>query len=81
MIKRFSLGLISDKQTAFVRGRQILDGVLIANEVVHWVEQVMKKLVLLKLDFAKGYDCLNWKFMDSVMKQINFRDKWRKWII
>ncbi|XP_076929431.1 putative mitochondrial protein AtMg01250 [Bidens hawaiensis] len=32
------------------------------------------------MDFEKAYDHLNWKFLDSVMAQMKFPDKWRSWI-
>lgn len=37
----------------------MLDGSLIAYEVVNWDTKAKKKLLLLKVDFAKAYDCLN----------------------
>mgnify|MGYP003702231609 CR=1 FL=1 len=43
--------IISEVQTAFLSGRHILDGVLIANEVVDWWKRSKKKGLILKLDF------------------------------
>jgi len=31
--------VIGETQTAFIRGRQILDGALIANEIVNWIKK------------------------------------------
>ena len=54
---------IKKTQTAFVQGRQILDGALIVNEVVHWAKK-KKKIMILKLNFHKAYDLVRWTFVD-----------------
>lgn len=64
--------LISENQSAFVGGHQILDGVLIANEIINWATTAKKKLMLLKIDFAKAYDSVNWDFLYSIMEQMKF---------
>jgi hypothetical protein len=48
--------VISETQTAFVKNRQILDGILIANEVVDEAKESNKELMLFKVDFEKAYD-------------------------
>ena len=73
-------GLIGDAETAFVAGRQILDGALIANEVVHWLKKKKKSGVLLKLDFQKAYDSIDWDSLDVVLEGMGFGDLWRYWI-
>lgn len=72
--------IISECQSAFVSGRQILDGVLVANEVVSWAKYNKKSLLVFKIDFAKAYDCINWNFLDSILQQMLFGEKWRGWI-
>jgi len=72
--------LIGQAQTAFVSGRQILGGALIANEMVNWLKKHTKAGVLLKLDFQKAYDTIDWGSMDTVLKEMGFADKWRRWI-
>lgn len=55
------LDLLVDKvQFGFMQGRFILDGVVIAQELIsyHFRENI-KKGLLLKLDFAKAYDMLD----------------------
>ncbi|KEH34516.1 hypothetical protein MTR_3g467670 [Medicago truncatula] len=44
--------------SAFVKNRQILDEILIANEVVDECRKFQKDLMLFKLDFEKAYDSM-----------------------
>jgi len=48
--------VISKTQSTFIKDRQILDGVLIANEVVDETRKLKKELMLFKVDFEKAYD-------------------------
>lgn len=36
--------------------------------------------MLLKIDFAKAYDCVNWIFLKSIMEQMRSSSLWRSWI-
>lgn len=73
--------LIDESQSAFVRDRQILDGVLIANEAIGWLKRKKIPGALLKLDFQKAYDSVRWSFLQSVMSKMGFGRKWIKWIM
>jgi len=72
--------VISDAQSAFVKGRQILDGILVANEVVDQAKNLKKDLLLFKVDFEKAYDLVDWNYLDEVMGKMSFPILWRKWI-
>ncbi|KAK2440720.1 hypothetical protein QL285_012099 [Trifolium repens] len=72
--------VISETQTAFVKDRQILDGILIANEVVDEARRLKKDLLLFKVDFEKAYDSVDWGYLDAVMGKMGFPSLWRKWI-
>jgi len=72
--------VILDAQSAFAKGRQILDGILIANEVVDEALRTKKELMLFKVDFEKAYNSVDWGYLDSVMGKICFPTLWRKWI-
>jgi len=43
--------VISDSQSAFVKGKQILDGILIANKAVDEAKRMNKELLMFKVDF------------------------------
>jgi hypothetical protein len=72
--------VISDTQSAFVKGRQILDGILVANEVVDEAKKLNKNLLMFKVDFEKAYDFVDWNYLDDVMCKMSFPSLWRKWM-
>jgi hypothetical protein len=49
-------------QTAFIKGRLILDGALSLHEIIHELKCRNSKAILLKLDFEKAYDRLPGSF-------------------
>jgi hypothetical protein len=70
--------VVSDSQSAFVRGKQILDGILIANEASDEARSMNKELLMFKVDFEKAYDSVDLKYLNSVMVTMNFPTLWRK---
>ena len=51
--------LIAPKQTGFVKGRQILDEIVTAQEAIHSLKTLKSKGMLIKLELSKAYDCIN----------------------
>jgi len=51
--------VISETQSAFVKDRQILDGIFIANEAVDEAHKMQKEMLLFKVDFEKAYDSVD----------------------
>jgi hypothetical protein len=72
--------VISETQSAFVKNRQILNGILIANEVVDEARKNRKELMMFKVDFEKAYDSVDWGYLDLVMGKMCFPTLWQKWI-
>lgn len=68
--------VVSPSQTGFIAGRQILDGVLIANELIKLAKYNGSKMLLFKVDFEKAFDSVNWDFLVDIMVQMGFGFKW-----
>ena len=80
-LKEVLADTIGQTQGAFVAGRQILDNVLVANEVVEEYRKEGRSGVVFKIDFEKAYDFVEWGFLDFVLEEKGFRPTWRKWIM
>lgn len=72
--------VLGDLQSGFLGGRNIQDGILIANEVVDSWKKNRKQGLIIKLDFEKALDNVNWIYLFKVMNLMGFLVKWVKWI-
>ncbi|KAJ9541035.1 LOW QUALITY PROTEIN: hypothetical protein OSB04_027541 [Centaurea solstitialis] len=72
--------IINSSQSAFIKGRYILDGILIANEIVDYVKKKKKEGFIFKVDFEKAYDSVEWPFLLDCLLKMGFGAKWVSWI-
>jgi hypothetical protein len=72
--------VISKSQSAFIKGRQILDPILIANECLDSRLRSGDPGVICKMDLEKTYDHVNWDFLLYMLKRCSFGGKWCSWI-
>lgn len=72
--------IITSEQSGFVEGRQIMDGIIVAHEVVHSLETTKIPGMTIKLDFSKAYDFLNWNYLVNILDAFRFSQVWMKWI-
>jgi len=79
-LKRVVGKLVDAQQMAFIKGRQIMDAVLIANEAVDSRIKQKKPGILCKLDIEKAYDHVNWRFLLKMLEQRGFGQKWVNWM-
>ncbi|XP_050238085.1 uncharacterized protein LOC126687569 [Mercurialis annua] len=66
---------------SLVNGRGILECSMIGNELVHLGSRRKDKLLVLKLDFCKASDNIDWNYLSCVMRCMNFPAKWIDWIV
>jgi hypothetical protein len=58
-ISQVAQKVISHSQTAFIHGRNIMEGVIVLHETLHEIHKKKQSGVIQKLDFEKAYDKLN----------------------
>ncbi|KAL0301641.1 UNVERIFIED_CONTAM: LINE-1 retrotransposable element O protein [Sesamum radiatum] len=64
-------------QSGFVGGRLISDNILLAQELIHSIgDKKRYDNVVFKLDMAKAYDRVQWRFLYQVMRKMGFNEKW-----
>jgi hypothetical protein len=72
--------LINPCQTAFIPGRNIIDGVVMLHETIYEIHKKKMSGVILKLDFEKAYDKVNSNFLQQTLRMNGFSEKWCHWI-
>ncbi|XP_024640483.1 uncharacterized protein [Medicago truncatula] len=71
--------IISLNQSAFLKGRNLVDGVMAINEIVDFAKKFKKECLILKVDFEnfeKAYDSVDWGFLVYMMKRVGMCSKW-----
>jgi len=62
-LKRVLDKVIDINQSVFLSGRGLLDSVLIANETVDFLRKERLKGVIVKVDYEKAYDSMEWEYL------------------
>jgi hypothetical protein len=52
--------LVASNQTAFIKGRFILESAVAAHEIIHEVSKMKHEGVVLKLDYEQAYHRVSW---------------------
>ncbi|XP_077228479.1 uncharacterized protein LOC143861436 [Tasmannia lanceolata] len=73
--------LISPSQSAFIRGRQIQDNILLTHDLLHSFHLPSPTpSMCLKIDLAKAFDNINRQALLSFMAKQGFNSVWLGWI-
>lgn len=72
--------LMGFTQMVFIKSKNIYDGWISALDVVDLMKR-NKSGIILKLDFKKAYDRVNWDIFWFIMGRMVFDDHWIKWIV
>ncbi|KAL2329555.1 hypothetical protein Fmac_017136 [Flemingia macrophylla] len=66
--------VVEDTQSKFMKGRQMLDTVVVAAKVIHDVKSLKKQALIFKAYFKKAYDNINWSYLMYMMRRKGFGD-------
>uniref|UniRef100_A0A803QIS8 Reverse transcriptase domain-containing protein n=1 Tax=Cannabis sativa TaxID=3483 RepID=A0A803QIS8_CANSA len=76
--------LISPNQSAFLKGRLISDNILMAQEILHSInnkKQGRESWMAVKLDMAKAFDRVEWTFLHKMMQKFQFPSRFIKLVM
>ena len=71
--------LITENQSVFLSERLITDNVLVAFEVMHYLEHKRDGkdcYMAVKLDMSEAYNRVKWGFIEKVMERMGFHERW-----
>jgi exonuclease III len=72
--------VVNPMQTAFMPGRNIMEGVVILHETIHELHTKKRDGIILKIDFEKAYDKVKWDFLQQTLRMKGFSAKWCRWV-
>jgi hypothetical protein len=53
-----------------------MEGVIVLHETIHELHRKKQNGVILKIDFEKAYDKINWSFVQQALRMKGFTQKW-----
>ncbi|KAF7833398.1 reverse transcriptase [Senna tora] len=68
--------LISPNQSAFIKGRNIADNILVAAEPLNYINKIKSFWGAWKIDLRKAYDKISWHFLEETLRMMDFPDHW-----
>ena len=68
--------LVSNSQSAFIKGRSILDNFQYIQGAVNHYHKAKTPMLFVKLDIAKVFDSVRWEYMLEVMQRLGFGQRW-----
>jgi hypothetical protein len=76
--------IIVPSQSAYVPDRLIIDNVVLAYELTHYMRNKrggQEGVAAFKLDMSKAYDRVEWSFLQGMMRRLGFAEEWVKLIM
>jgi Reverse transcriptase (RNA-dependent DNA polymerase) len=80
IMQHFMPRFLTETQTAFVKGRNILHGFHYAQEVIRMAAKRKEQIVVFKADIHKMFDSIEWSFITKCLKASGFPEKISIWI-
>ena len=77
MEKKFLDEVIDKREGAFLSGKSLMHGVVVANEVIDKARRKKKSCLVFKVDYKKAYDdFISSCFLAYMFQRLGFKEKW-----
>lgn len=74
--------MILENQGGFVHGRYIVHNIMVVHDLMkHYGRKNVKPSCLMKIDFQKDYDTVDWLFLQEMLEQLGFRIQFMKMVM
>jgi len=73
-------GLVKFNQSAFIQTRLIHENYRAVQATTKLLQRAKIPSALIKLDIAKAFDTVNWRFLLSLLQHLGFSRRWINWI-
>lgn len=77
---KFIDSLIETKQFAFIEGSCIVDNIIVAKEAIFSLQKRKLQGCVIKVDFTKAFDIVEWNFLLDLLHARGFGPHWRGWV-
>lgn len=67
-------------ERAFIKGTYILESVVATHEIIHEVDRKKEAGIILKLDYKKAYNRVDWDLLEEGLKSRGSSGTWINWI-
>jgi hypothetical protein len=57
-----------------------MEGVIVLHEMIHELHKKKQNGLILKIDFEKAYNKINWPFVQQTLRMKDFSRKWCQWV-
>ena len=81
LLKPLLSDYIVPNQTAFVKGRLLVENTVLASELINgYHKNSGQKRITIKVDIAKAFDTLSWEFLISCLKGMGLPEQFIGWL-
>ncbi|XP_074278368.1 uncharacterized protein LOC141601959 [Silene latifolia] len=74
--------IVRENQSAFIKGRDIMDNILICQDLVRlYKRKTCSPRCIMKIDLKKAYDSIEWDYIKQMLKALGFPRRFILWIM
>lgn len=72
--------LVDNSQNVFIKGCCILDNIATAEELIFSLHEGILQGHVIKVDFVKAFDIVDWDFLTWLVEACDFGNRWVGWV-